>query len=102
MTAANTVTISRLGPSGSFINANIAREATREVAPSIINEIVFDLKYMGLSILELLLFASYRELDDFFELFNIHVSELIDIEAPAALFVCAELQEKVVVFFVFL
>ena len=45
--AANTTTMSRFGPSGSLINANVALEHNNAVIPRISNETVFDLKYMA-------------------------------------------------------
>ena len=46
MVAAITVTMSKLGPSGSLKNTNSALEHTMEVMPKMINEVFFDLKYM--------------------------------------------------------
>jgi hypothetical protein len=50
--AAVTKTISKFGPSGSLKSTNIALEQIIEVMPKIINEILFDLKYMSVIILE--------------------------------------------------
>jgi hypothetical protein len=46
ITPAIPTTTSRFGPSGSLKKINIAREHTRDVIPSMNNEIFFDLKYI--------------------------------------------------------
>ena len=51
-TSANTVTMSKFGPSGSLKKKNIALEHTRAVMAKIINEVFFDLKYMFVIVLE--------------------------------------------------
>ena len=44
------ITTRRFGPSGSLKNENIALDNMRAVIPKIINEVLFDLKYMILII----------------------------------------------------
>ncbi len=46
--AAITITISRLGPSGSLKSANITLVNTRDVMIKIICEVFFDLKFIGI------------------------------------------------------
>jgi len=46
MIAANTITTSKFGPSGSLMKKNTVREQTRDVIPKINNGIFCDLKFI--------------------------------------------------------
>jgi hypothetical protein len=52
ITAANTITINKFGPSGSLKSENVNLESTRDVKPKIINDVFFDPKFIIVIILK--------------------------------------------------